>query len=172
VNRLFKPVIFLLASVYFVVDAVFLRVARPVAEWLSKRRLFTGLREWIVSLRPYPTLALFAVPVLVLEPVKPAAAYLVATGHVAVGVAFLIVGEIIKLVLVERLFAVSRNKLMSLPAFAWAYRQYRQIMDRFAATEIWQAVRRWSKVAQYAVRVYLLQLKVSHRPAGITFQHR
>jgi AraC-like DNA-binding protein len=38
-----------------------------------------SLRAQIVSLRPYPTLALFAVPLIVLEPVKPVAAYLAGT---------------------------------------------------------------------------------------------
>jgi thiol:disulfide interchange protein len=172
VNRLLKPLIFLLASIYFVVDAVFLTMAKPVADWLADRKIFEGLRGWIISLRPYPTLALFAVPILILEPVKPAAAYLAATGHVAVGVGIFVVGEILKLVLIERLFAVSRNKLMSIAVFAWAYGQYRQIMDWIEATEAWQAVRRWSKIAQYAVRIYLLEIKNSHRPAPVSFQSR
>jgi uncharacterized membrane protein len=172
VNRLLKPVIVLLAVIYFIVDAVFLRVAKPLADWLFEHRIFDGLREWIVSLRPYPTLALFAVPVLVLEPVKPAAAYLAATGHVASGAAVFVVGEVLKLVLVERLFVLGQKKLMSIPAFAWAYRQYRQVMDWFAATEIWQAVRRWSRVALYSVRIYLLELKASHRTVRMPFQHR
>lgn len=171
-NRLLKPIIFLLASIYFVVDAVFMTVAAPVADWLADRKIFDGLRNWIISLRPYPTLALFAVPLLILEPVKPGAAYLAATGHVAAGVALFVVGEILKLVCVERLFAVSRNKLMSIPAFAWAYRQYRQVMDWLEATAAWQAARRWSKVAQYSVRIYLLELRSTNQPARISFQHR
>jgi hypothetical protein len=172
VNRLLEPVIFLLASIYFMVDAVFMTIAKPFADWLSDRKIFEDLREWIISLRPYPTLALFAVPVLVLEPVKPAAAYLAATGHVVFGLACFVIGEILKLVLVERLFAVSRDKLMSIPAFGWAYRQYRQIMDRIEATEVWQAVRRWSKIAQYAVRSYLLELKTSQGRVRVSFQQR
>jgi hypothetical protein len=70
VNRLLKPFIFLLAGIYFVVDAALMTVAMPVADWLADRKIFEELREWMVSLRPYPTLALFAAPVLVLEPVK------------------------------------------------------------------------------------------------------
>jgi hypothetical protein len=60
VNRSLKPIILVLATVYFVVDAVLMVVARPLADWLSERRIFCGLKGWIVSLRPYPTLALFA----------------------------------------------------------------------------------------------------------------
>jgi hypothetical protein len=170
VNRLLKPFIVFLASIYFVVDAVFMPLVEPVAEWLADRRIFNGLRGWIVSLRPYPTLALFAVPLIVLEPIKPLAAYLAATGHVMAGGAIFLVGEVLKLVLVERLFTVSRNKLMSIVAFAWAYGEYRQIRNRLESTEAWQAVRRWSKIARYGVRIYLLELKTSQKPARISFQ--
>jgi hypothetical protein len=44
-------------------------------------------------------------------------------------VVFLVVGEILKLVLVERLFSVSRHKLMSIPAFAWIYWKYSAAND-------------------------------------------
>jgi hypothetical protein len=172
VKRVFRPLVFILATVYFVVDAVFLTVARPMADWLADRRIFDGLRNWIVSLRPYPTLALFAAPLIVLEPIKPVAAYLCATGHVMTGAAVFVAGELLKLVLVERLFAVSRTKLMSIAAFAWAYRQYRQIRSWLESTEAWQAVRRWSKIALYTARIYLRKLKSSQRPARISFQGR
>jgi hypothetical protein len=163
VNRLLKPAIFVLAAVYFVVDVVFLTIAKPVGDWLAEQRVFDGLREWIVSLRPYPSLALFALPFIVLEPIKPVAAYLATTGHVMVALTFFAAGEILKLVFLERLFAVSRNKLMSIPAFAWAYGQYRRIMDRLESTEVCQAVRRRTKIAQYAVRGYAVQLKASQK---------
>jgi thiol:disulfide interchange protein len=172
VNRLLKPVIVLLASIYFVLDAVFMTVARPIADWLAERRILDGLRRWIASLRPYPTLALFAVPVIILEPVKPVSAYLAATGHVMLAMAIFILGEILKLVLVERLFVLSRDKLMSIPAFAWSYRQYRQVMDWIVATDAWQAVRRTYKIAQYHARSYVLELRTSRRPVGVSFQPR
>ena len=57
--------------------------------------------------------------------VKPVAAYLAATDHFAFGPMALVVGELLKFVLVERLFSVSREKLMSIPAFAWTYWKYR-----------------------------------------------
>jgi hypothetical protein len=44
VNRLLKPVILVLATVYFVVDAVLMVIVRPLADWLSERRIFCGLK--------------------------------------------------------------------------------------------------------------------------------
>jgi hypothetical protein len=112
-------------------------------------------------LRPYPALALFAVPLIILEPVKPVAAYLAATGHVKSGLIVLGVGEILKLVLIERLFDLNRDKLLSIPAFAWAYGKYRLVMDRLETMEAWQMVRRWSRIARFSIRSTLAQLRAS-----------
>src|SRR5271157_1967781 len=99
VKRALRPVIFVIAVLYIGVDALFLTIAGPVANWISRWKLLDGLRMWIVSLRPYPTLALFMVPLVVLEPIKPFAAYLVATGQFKVALAMFLVGEILKLVI-------------------------------------------------------------------------
>jgi hypothetical protein len=160
VNRLLKPVIFVLAAAYFLVDAAFMTVAKPLADWISDWRMFEGLRNWIVSLRPYPTLVLFLAPLIVLEPVKPVAACLAAAGNMKIAVALFAAGEILKLVLVERIFAVCRKKLMLIPAFCWAYRKYREVRNWLEATEAWQVARRWSNVAKSAVRGYAMHLKM------------
>jgi hypothetical protein len=52
----------------------------------------------------------------------------------------LIVGELLKLVLVERLFSLTRDKLMKFPAFAWAYTKLREAKPWLEATEAWQAI--------------------------------
>jgi hypothetical protein len=151
-KRFWEPVIGLIAVIYFLVDAVFLPVAARISNWVGERWMFCRLRSWIVSLRPYPTLLLFAVPVALLEPVKPVAAYLAGTGHVGLGATVFVIGELLKLVLVERLFSISRDKLMSIPAFAWAYGKYRAAMDWVMSLEAWQNARRWTRIAQYRLR--------------------
>jgi hypothetical protein len=165
VNRIVKPVIFTLAAIYFLVDAIFMTVARPLSNWTAERWIFGSLRVWIVSLRPYPTLALFAVPLILLEPIKPVAAYLAGTGHITTGAIVLVVGEILKLVLVERLFRVNRDKLLSIPVFAWTYGKYGQAKDWLEPFEAWQATRRWIRLAQYVVRGYV-QKKKNRPQAG------
>ncbi len=162
-NRVLKPVVSLVAVIYFLVDAVFVPVARRLSGWIGEHWIFDGLRNWIVSLRPYPTLLLFAVPVIVLEPIKPLALYLIGTGHIPSGAIVFAGGELLKLVLVERLFSLSRDKLMSIPAFAWGYGKYRQARDWVVSLEAWQNMRRWSRIAQYAVRRYVRELKASRR---------
>ncbi len=164
-KRILKSAIFVLATVYFIVDAVFLKIATPLARWMARKRVFVRLRKWIGSLRPYPSLALFAVPVIVLEPVKPIAAYLIGSGHIAAGVTVLTIGEILKLVIVERLFKLCRRKLLKIPLFAWAYGYWRQGVDWLVSMKAWQAARRWILKVRLFLRDFLLRLKK-------TFKHR
>ena len=108
-NRIFKPFVFVLAAIYFVVDAAFWSIAKPVIRLLGDHWIFERARTWILSLRPYPTLALFMVPVIILEPAKPMAAYLTATGHVGSALWILGVAELLMLVLIDRLFNLCRD---------------------------------------------------------------
>lgn len=162
-RQILKSAVFVLATLYFIVDAVFLRIAAPLARWLARKRVFVRLRKWISSLGPYTSLALFAVPVIALEPVKPVAAYLMATGQVAFGVTVLTTGEILKLVIVERLFKLCRRKLLKIPLFAWCYGRWRQGVDWLVSMKAWQAARRWMLMVGLFMHNLLLQLKKSAR---------
>ncbi|MBR0929686.1 hypothetical protein JQ561_24035 [Bradyrhizobium diazoefficiens] len=165
-KRILKPVTYVLAAIYFLVDAVFMAVARPIARWIGRHVQFRRLRAWIRSLRPYPSLALFSVPVIMLEPVKPVAAYLTATGQVLSGAVTFIVGELLKLVLVERLFHLTRDKLMRIPAFAWAYGKYAAAKAWLQATEAWRAVRALARAVKDSVARAKARLAASFsRPA-------
>jgi hypothetical protein len=157
VKRILKPVTYVLAALYFLADAAFLGVAKPISNWFARHVVLRRLRAWIRSLRPYPSLALFSIPVIMLEPVKPVAAYLAATGQMMSSVVTLIFGELLKLVLVERLFSLTRDKLMKIPAFVWTYTKFREAKGWLEATEAWQSIRAISKAA----RQFLAEMKQS-----------
>ena len=165
-TRILKPITYVLAVLYFVVDAVFMAVARPVSNWIARHLAFRRLRVWIRSLSPYGSLALFSVPVMILEPVKPLAAYLAATGQWLFGVVTLIIGELLKLVLVERLFSLTRDKLMTIPAFAWAYGKYQDAKAWLEATEAWRTVLRLSRTA----RDYVAHVKAVLSWRSVSFE--
>jgi hypothetical protein len=59
--------------------------------------------------------------------------------------------------LVERLFRLTRDKLMKIPAFAWVYMKFREAKKWLKNTEAWKAIHRISKVA----RRYLAEMKKS-----------
>jgi hypothetical protein len=171
-TRIFKPFVFLLVAIYFVVDAAFWMIARPVARLLGDHWIFGSVRTWITSLRPYPTLALFIVPVVVLEPAKPVAAYLTATGHVVSGLAVLGVAELLKLVLIERLFRISRDKLMSIPAFAWCYGKFQQARSWVESLDAWRLMRLLLLTAKRAVRSHVADIRTSRKQQRLSWQSR
>jgi hypothetical protein len=135
-----KIISYVLAFLYFLVDALFVTVARPISKWLADHLRLERLRRWIQSLPPYPSLALFSVPVIILEPVKPVAAYLAATGQFLASAAIFVGGELLKLVLIERLFILTRDKLMKIPAFARGYGHYKQAIGWLKSTAAWQSI--------------------------------
>jgi len=161
-----------MAAVYFLVDVVLFALAKPALRWLADCWVFESVRAWIVSLRPYPTLALFIVPVILLEPVKPIAAYLMATGHFVEGLMVLIFGELLKFLLVERLFKLSREKLISIPAFAWCYDKFCQAQDWVATLQAWQLTRRLSVLAKHAIQNYVLEFTTAQKQKRLFLRAR
>ncbi len=110
-----------LAIVYFILDAIFFRLSQAVFTAFARLGLFAWLSDLLRRLPPYAALAVFVVPLAVLEPAKPVGAWRIATGHPVQGIAIIVIAEIIKLVAVERMFHVNKDKLLTIPAFAWAY---------------------------------------------------
>jgi hypothetical protein len=140
-KRILKPITYVLAALYLCVDFVFAGIAKPISNWIARRFEMKLLRRWIKSLPPYPCLALFSVPVILLEPVKFVAAYLAATGYFIVAIFTFASGELLKLVLVERLFDLTREKLMKISAFALVYGHYVQAREWIRQSEAWRAIR-------------------------------
>jgi hypothetical protein len=148
-KRILKIVGYGLVTIYFIADLVFEAVARPLSNWLGRLQILRPVYAWISRLRPYPALALFSIPVVVLEPVKPIGAFLVSAGHVVTGVLTIAAGELLKITLVERLFRLTRDRLMQIPIFAMLYGRWTQFHDWVTSSEIW----RWG-------RTQLMRLKV------------
>ncbi len=169
-KRILKIVTYIAAGLYLLVDAIFMTLAKPVADWIDEHVPLRRLRNWIRSLRPYPSLALFSVPLIVLEPVKPIAAYLTATGQFLSGALTLIFGELLKLVLVERLFSLTKEKLMKIPAFARLYQWYSQAIAWLKATEAWRTLEALARSGRKYFRAIAARLAYwvelhRHRPA-------
>jgi hypothetical protein len=171
-DRIWKTPVLVLATVYFVLDGLFSYVTRPITAWISKKQIFERTRRWIVSLRPYPSLALFAVPVIILEPAKPLAGYLAATGHFFAGAMTFIAAEVLKLSFVERLFQLNRNKLLSIPAFAAGYKYWRRMMDVVESLEVRKASRRLASNAARFSRARWLQFKRARGSYRLQFRSR
>jgi hypothetical protein len=143
VKRFLRSAVAVVAVLYFCIDALFLSVVRLFAAELCGLPGVHRLGGWLASLGPYPTLILFLVPLAVLEPVKPIGLYLIGSGRVVRGILLIAVGEVLKITLVERLFHLSRDKLMTIPAFAWCYGIVMGWLASLRALPIWQLMMRY-----------------------------
>lgn len=120
-KTILEPVVAVFAAAYFLFDALFLSILRPLLKRVAHLKFFQLVTAWIETLGPYSTLAVFLIPVIVLEPIKPVSAYLVASGHLVNGILILVLGEALKITIVERIFHIARPKLMTIEAFARTY---------------------------------------------------
>ncbi|MEJ1158633.1 hypothetical protein [Prosthecomicrobium sp. N25] len=145
-RRILRAPVAVLVALYFILDDVVLAAIRPVVRRLEALRLFARVAAFIHGLPPYPTLLLFAVPFAVLEPPKLISLYLMATGRFRTGLILLIVSHLLSIVLVERLFHVTRDKLLMIPWFARAHGLVVRLRDWalgiLEETSAWQAARR------------------------------
>jgi hypothetical protein len=139
-KTVFEPLVVVVAAIYFIVDALALSILKPVLRKIANLGLFAFIARWIASLSPYATLALFMIPLILLEPVKPLSAYLVASGQLKLGMFVLVVGEILKVTIVERIFHIGREKLLTIKAFALVYHFLWEWLNWIRALPAWQAV--------------------------------
>jgi hypothetical protein len=165
-GRVLSPVVAVLAAFYFLVDALFLPPLRLLAKWLGSFGVLARLGAWIRTLGPYQTLALFLVPLIILEPVKPVAAYLAAKGHFARSLTVLVVGEILKITIVERLFHIGRDKLLTIPAFASVYHYIMRWLAWLEAMPPWQAVMRHVRAVKAQARAAWNRTRAWFRAVG------
>lgn len=153
-KRILTPLSYLIAALYFCVDLIFAGIAVPISKWIARHFEIRTLRAWIRSLSPYPCLALFSVPVILLEPVKFLAAYMAATGKVTSAATAFIAGELLKLVLIERLFDLTREKLMRIPAFSWMYAHYARARAWMLQSEAVRSIRSMGRSIYNHIRIW------------------
>ena len=95
------------------------------------------LRRYLQSLGPYASLAVLAVPVLIVEPLKLAAVFVLGNGHWITGLIAILCAYAVSLLVVERIFIIVEPKLLTLPWFAALWSRF--VMAR-AACVAWLGI--------------------------------
>ena len=131
------------ATLWLVIDVLFLSIVRPIREHIMAWWWMQKLRKWVCALGPHSSLALFLIPLLVLEPVKPVGALLFHRGHHVAATSVVVVGELVKLATVDQLFEMTKPKLMTFRWLAWAYSKWRTIVDLVRAPPFRRMVHHW-----------------------------
>jgi hypothetical protein len=105
----------------------------PTLRGTRRRRDMTGLagtRRRIQKLGPYQSMALFSVPLALVEPLKFVALYVAGEGHWFTGTGMMFGAYAASLLTVERLFRVVKPKLLMLPWFAKLWNLWVAVRNR------------------------------------------
>ena len=114
------PLMVLAALVILFEDFVWARVTVLVAV-LARLRLVARLEAWVLTCGRHTTLALFAIPIACLVPVKLTAVWLIATGHIVTGILVILAAKVTGTAISARLFVIAKPKLMTFETFVRVY---------------------------------------------------
>ena len=164
-NRLLSPLVYLAALILMLEDWFWdlgLRLVRLVVAWPPLK----ALERRIVALPPYAALCVFALPAVLLFPVKLLALIAIAGGHAFSGVLVIVVAKLGGAAVVARLYFLTRPTLLSLPWFARWHNKFMDLKDhwigRLKATDAYRRISLLSAAMRAAARVALARL----RPRG------
>jgi hypothetical protein len=122
---------------------------RPLTAWAARLARWPPLMHLEAHIRatsPGVALVLFAVPAVLLFPVKLLALWLMHLGHAALGVAIIVLAKLLGTALVGRLFIITEPQLMRFAWFARAVGWWRATKLRVRAalerSAGWQALLR------------------------------
>lgn len=121
------------------------RALAHIGQWPGFRWIEASVRR----LPPYGALLLFALPALLLLPVKLAALWLIGQGHAFGGLAIIVTAKLVGTALVARLFTLTQPALMRLVWFANLYMRWTHWKERLLlhvrASALWRSARavRW-----------------------------
>lgn len=130
VRRILTLPLAALATIVVLFDDLVRSAVKPAVAWLASLEPVRRVEAAVARLPPYPTLALFLIPMAVIWPIKLYALYLIGLGHVTYGALAFVAAKVVGIGLAERLFALSRDKLLSIGWFARGYFFVIAVRDR------------------------------------------
>lgn len=114
-----------------------------ILAWIGRLPGLRWIEGRIRALPPYAALALFAIPVLALLPVKLLALYWLSHGHPVLGVSVIVAAKLGGTAITARLFMLTQTTLMKLPWFEHLFNRWMRFKDRVLAQV--KASRAWAQ---------------------------
>lgn len=138
----------------------------PLAELLGRLvrwQPWARLETAIGRLPPYLALAVFALPTLLLLPLKFLALLLIAKGHLVTAGLLFAAAKVGATALVARLFLLTRPALMRIAWFAWGYERFipwKTALEEYVrASAVWRFGRLWKARIKRIAAVQLQRLR-------------
>ena len=142
-KRVLTPPLVLIAAALILLEETLIKWVQRLMARLAALPLIATLEDRARRLPPYPAMILFLLPSAVLLPVKLAAVWLLASGHVVWGALIVIVGKVLGTAIGARIYLILRPTLITLNWFAraeaWVFGWRDRIYARVKAMAAWQA---------------------------------
>lgn len=126
--------------------------SHQLSVWLHLKRF----ENWLRASSAKVCLAAFAFPVILILPAKVMVLVLFANGHIILAITLLILSKLLATLIMTRMFAVSREKLMSIVWFASLYRHISEWLEwahtRIQQTDAYQQAVRLKQLASNMLR--------------------
>lgn len=123
--------------------------------WLHLARL----EQWLSQAPRGVALTAMLIPMLIVTPLNLAALWLLATGKLLLGIGLEIIAKLLGTLLVARVFALTKNQLLTFAAIAWVYHTVTGWLAwahaKITATGVYRLVKR----AKEQARAYWLALR-------------
>jgi hypothetical protein len=141
-KRVLSPPLVLIAAALILLEETLIKWTQRLMARLAALPLIATLEERARRLPPYPAMIVFLLPGAVLFPVKLAALWLLANGHVVWGSLIIIAGKLVGTAIGARIYLILRPTLVTLNWFAkaeaWVFGWRDRIMARVKAMPAWQ----------------------------------
>ena len=122
---------------------------RPLADLLGRLarwRPWAAVESVIIRLPPYAALVVFALPTLLLLPLKLLALLLIAKGQVILAGLLFVAAKVVATALIARLFMLTQPALMQIGWFAWTHDTVMPWKDALTARVRASWAWRWGRV--------------------------
>ena len=141
-KRVLSPPLVLIAAALILLEETLIKWVQRLMARLAALPLVATLEERARRLPPYPAMVLFLLPGAVLFPVKLAALWLLANGHIVWGSLIIAAGKLVGTAIGARIYLILRPTLVTLNWFAkaeaWLFAWRDRIMARVRAMPAWQ----------------------------------
>jgi len=146
----------ILLILWTLLDSILSPIFRPLLDGLSGLGLFAWIGGLIGRLPPYVALLVFAVPFIVIEPVKAFALYWLGIGHVIQGGTLYVLAHLASILIVERIYHAAHEPLMRIGWFrqlmTWLDNLRRVVLDWAKSTPVWQRSARVARQVKSAIQ--------------------
>ena len=165
-KTLATPFVFVAAVIIILEDWLWDDLAR-FAAYVGQLPILRAIESLIVALPPYLALFVFAVPTLLLIPVKLIAFYFIAHGQETLGFVTVLLAKFVGTAFVARLFVLTRPKLMRIGWFVWVYEKFisfkQQLYSVLRSTRIYQLAHEQHLRFKSRLKLWLASRKSSWR---------